>query len=132
MNKLFGISLSAAVFCLASSLSSGQELATKGDAGTTAQPQEHVRHMRAHKTPGVGTDVSQNNEMPEPAVAKQSESGSGKAPKASAAPLQSKKKQVAQRDRSRVAANKQTANRPVIPHEAPQQKQSDFFEELFN
>ncbi len=132
MNKLFRILLSAAIFCLVSSLSYGQEPATKTDASIIAQPQEHVRHMRAHKTPREATDISQNNEMAEPAVAKQSGSGSGKAPKASAAPSQSKPKQLAQRGRSRVAASKQTVSRPVIPSEAPQQKQTDFFEELFN
>jgi hypothetical protein len=132
MHKLFGVLLSAAVYSVASPLSYAQEPASKNDAGTIAQPQEHVRHMRAHKTPRVATDISQNNEMPEPAVAKQSGSGTEKTPKASATPPRPKTKQLAQRGRSRVAADRQIVSRPVIRAEPQGQKQSDFFEELFN
>jgi hypothetical protein len=132
MYKHLRVLLSTSVLYLASSLSYGQEPATKTDAGIIAQPQEHVRHMRAHKTPREATDISQNNEMPAPAVAKQSGSEARKAPKVSAAHPQPKTKQVAQRGGSRVAADKQTVSRPVIRAEPQGQRQSDFFEELFN
>jgi hypothetical protein len=138
MYKRLGISLSAMVFCLASPPSYGQESASDSASeavpGAIAQPQEHVRHMRAHKRGGVAPDTDQNNETPEPkqVVAKEMEERSAKAPKAPPTRAKfNKTKLQAHIARSKVATDKAVVSHPATPSETIP-KRSGFFEELFN
>jgi hypothetical protein len=139
MYKLFGVLVSAAVFCLASPLSYGQEPANDSASetvpGSVAQPQEHVRHIRAHKRPGLASDTDQNNETPKSsqAVAKQIEAGSGKARKATTPHAKSNKPKLEPRiGKTKVTVEKAAVTRPAAPSETTSPKPSGFFEELFN
>lgn len=139
MYKLFGVLVSAAVFCLSSPLSYGQEpaddSASKAVPGNVAQSQGHVRHIRAHKRPGLASDTDQNNETPESkqVVAKEIEGGSSKARKATSPHAKSNKTKLqAHIVKSKVPAEKGAVSRPATPSETRSPKSSGFFEELFN
>jgi hypothetical protein len=139
MYKRFGVFVFAAVFCLAFSVSYGQEpaddSASKTVPGNVAQSQEHVRHMRAHKRPGLASGIDQNNETPESkqVVAKEIEGGSSKARKATSTHAKSNKTKLqAHIVRSKVAPEKAAFSHPATPSETRSPKPSGFFEELFN
>ncbi len=133
MYKLFGVLLPAAVFCLVSPPSYGQAQGADSGSGTAAPPEEHVRHIRAHKRSDLASDTDQKKETPSPSqvVAKQVEGGSAKARKFPQAKLPKTKLQ-AKTVKSKVAVEKATVSRPATPSEARSPKPSGFFEELFN
>lgn len=136
MYKLFGVLLSAAVFCLASPMSYCQELAVNSASESgddVAQSQEHVRHIRAHKRPNQTSDPDQAKETPSAtqAVIKQIEGGMAKARKYPR-DKPSKKKLQAQIVKSKLATDKAAVSRPATPSEPGDPKPTGFFEELFN
>jgi hypothetical protein len=134
MYKLFGVLLSAAVFCLASPMSYCQELAVNSaseSGDNVARFEEHVRHIRAHKRPNQASDTDQAKETPSAtqAVVKQIEGGlARKYPQAKP----SKKKLQAQIVKSKVATDKAAISRPATPSKPGDPKPTGFFEELFN
>jgi hypothetical protein len=139
MYRLFRVLVSAAAFCLASSLSYGQEPADDSFSKTVpdnvAQSQEHFRHIRAHKRPEMGSDTDQKKETPSPtlAVAKQIDGGSAKARKVSSRQAKpTKTKLQAKVVKPKVAVEKAAVSRLATPPEIRSPKSSGFFEELFN
>jgi hypothetical protein len=139
MYRLFGVLIFAVVFCFASSLSYGQEPANDSASGrgpdAVAQPQEHFRHIRAHKRPKIASDTDQKKETPSStlAVAKQIDGGSAKARKVSSPQAKpTKTKLQAKVVKPKVAVEKAAVSRPATPPEIRSPKSSGFFEELFN
>ena len=139
MYGLFGVLLFSVVFCLASSLSYGQEPANDSASGrgpdAVAQSQEHFRHIRAHKRPEMASDTDQKKETPSStlAVVKQIDGGSAKARKVSSPQAKpTKTKLQAKVVKPKVAVEKAAVSRPATPSETTSSKSSGFFDELFN
>lgn len=136
MSKAIGVLVSAAVFCLLSPLSYGQQPVTGSVPESVSSPdsklEEHVRHMRPRKRPSLASESDQSAELPEPNVATKSETEPSKVPKIAAAQPKTKTKPVAQKAKSRVATAKNAVSNSSAPPESASPKPRGFFEELFN
>jgi hypothetical protein len=105
----------------------GSEIAS----GQDAKPEEHVRHLRAHRKPSRTSEADETVEPPEPAAAAPTREAD-KVPVASVAQPKPKTKQQAAKPKSRIVTVKETMSRPATPAEILQSKPRGFFEELFN
>lgn len=135
MRKLFAVLASTAVFCLASPLSHAQQ-STAGAGSETVpssedRPEEHVRHMRAHKKARMTSETEQNTEAPEATVVKATENVAQEGGKSSPAPAKVKPKKLAQKPKPRIAPERVSGTRPMNPTGYPAPRSSGFLEDLF-